>query len=426
MRFRYILSLTVLAAALSSCAGAGGKPVSASSGATQKASQTILPTVRWSASTPAVIGSFWDPPSPLPAAKPGTLIRAEQLLGVPGVPTGATLWRILYHSRSAFGTDVAVSGYVVVPGGKAPSAGRPIVTWAHGTTGTARICAPSLFAQSGEFGIYLAPNLSGLISAGYVVAATDYEGLGGPGIHPYLVGKSEGQDVLDAARAARQLPHADTSNKVVIVGHSQGGQAALFAGQLAQPYAPDLDVLGTVALAPLTEIGIALPLAQQFGETGLLATAAYAWAHTYPDLPMSAFFNDGTIKTVDNLGSTECEGAFSQAVSQPSLSAHLFRSGFAKGAILKKYLAANSPGAARTPSPILILQGTSDTTIPDILAETFEATQCPAVHDNLELRLYNGATHGSIPSVSAPYMLSWIAQRIAGDPAGSGCRVSKA
>ena len=44
-----------------------------------------------------------------------------------------------------------------------------------------------------------------LVDAGYVVAATDYEGLGTPGVHPYLVGESEGRSVLDAARAARAL-----------------------------------------------------------------------------------------------------------------------------------------------------------------------------------------------------------------------------
>jgi alpha-beta hydrolase superfamily lysophospholipase len=381
--------------------------------------------VRWSATAPAVIGSFWDPPNPLPHAAPGTLIRAEQVIGVPGTPASATLWRILYHSRDLSGGDIAVSGYVVVPGGPVPKGGRPIVTWAHGTTGTARICAPSLFSESSDFGIYLTPDLAGLLSAGYVVAATDYQGLGGPGIHPYLIGNAEGQDVLDAARAARQLPHADTSDKVVVLGHSEGGQAALFAGQLAKTYAPELDVVGTVAIAPLTEVGLALPLAQQFGETALLASAAWAWAHTYADLPMGAMFSPAAIATVNRLASTDCESAFSSDLAASAVAAHLFRTGFAQGAALRRQLAANSPGAVHTPGPVLILQGTADTTIPAILAQTFESTQCPKVHDSLELRLYAGANHGTILVASAPYMLSWIADRIAGVPSGTGCHVTR-
>jgi alpha-beta hydrolase superfamily lysophospholipase len=381
--------------------------------------------VRWSAAAPARIGSFWDPPNPLPHAPAGKLIRAEQVVGVPGVPAGATLWRILYHSRDVADRDVAVSGYAIVPGGPVSTGGRPVVTWAHGTTGTARACAPSLLSTSSDYGIYLTPDLGGLLSAGYVVAATDYQGLGAPGIHPYLVGAAEGQDVLDAARAARQLPHSDTSDKVVIMGHSEGGQAALYAGQLAKTYSPELDVVGTVAIAPLTETALALPLAEQFGDTPLLALAAYAWAHTYPDLPMSALFTPAVINALDRLASTECENTFANSLADSLPAAHLFRQGFAQGAAIRRYLAANSPGAVHTQSPVLVLQGTADTTIPEILAKTFESTQCPKVHDNLELRLYPGATHGSILDASAPYMLRWIADRVSGvTSAATGCSVT--
>ena len=90
--------------------------------------------------------------------------------------------------------------------------------------------------------------------AGYVVAATDYEGLGTPGVHPYLVGESEGRGVLDAARAAKALAATDAGDQVLVFGHSQGGQAALFAGELAASYAPELTVLGVAAAAPAADV----------------------------------------------------------------------------------------------------------------------------------------------------------------------------
>jgi alpha-beta hydrolase superfamily lysophospholipase len=438
---RRLLVIVISALVLAGCSSNGSSPpaagptgaTGATSSSTPSTSSTLptpttLPAGQWSSSTTPTVTSFYDPPNPLPPEPPGTLIRAEEITGVPNVPSGAEFWRILYHSRTATGADVAVSGYVIVPGGKVPAGGHPVIAWAHGTTGTARTCAPSLVpGPSDGAGLYLTPDLDALLSAGYEITATDYQGLGAPGVTPYLVGNAEGEDVLDAARAASQLPGADLSHDVVIVGHSEGGQAALFAGQLAPSYAPSLDVVGTVAIAPLTETEVALPLAEQFGETPLIALAAYAWSHTYPDLPMSTVFTAQAIPVVDHLASTLCESAFAQALArQSSVSAHLFQPNFTSNPVLKRYLAANSPGASKTASPILVLQGTADTTIPDLLAQGFEKTQCPAVHDTLALRLYPGATHTTILSASAADMLAWISQRFQGKPVPAGCSVSNA
>ena len=129
-------------------------------------------------------------------------------------------------------------------------------------------------------GPYLVPGLSDYLKAGFVVAATDYEGLGTPGIHPYLLGASEGRGVLDAARAARRLPGLHTSSTVMIYGHSQGGQAALFAGELAPTYAPDLHLAGVVAAAPATGLSTILGVVTtSVGQSILEFTipVAYTW-----------------------------------------------------------------------------------------------------------------------------------------------------
>ena len=114
---------------------------------------------------------------------------------------------------------------------------RNVIAWAHPTRGVVEDCPPSLM-----------PDLAGTIwdlpqmmAEGYVVVATDYPGLGVPGmIHPYLIGVSEARAVLDSVRAARDLPDAGASNRFAVWGHSQGGQASLYSGELAASYAPDL------------------------------------------------------------------------------------------------------------------------------------------------------------------------------------------
>ena len=135
------------------------------------------------------------------------------------------------------GEPIFVSGVVVVPQGEPPSGGRPIVAWAHPTSGITPRCAPSL-------AIFLFQQIQGLrsfVERGYVVAATDYPGLGTPGPHPYLVGDSEARAVIDAVRVAGNLPGAGGGKRFTVWGHSQGGQAALFTGMIAKTYAPELD-----------------------------------------------------------------------------------------------------------------------------------------------------------------------------------------
>ena len=129
----------------------------------------------------------------------GALIRSQPMWGA---PDGAAAYRILYRSEGLNGEPIAVSGVVIVPDGSPPPGGRPIVAWAHPTTGVARACAPSLARVL----FRSIQGLRGMLAQGYAVAATDYPGLGTPGPHPYLVGVSEGRAVLDSVRAARTIP----------------------------------------------------------------------------------------------------------------------------------------------------------------------------------------------------------------------------
>jgi len=183
---------------------------------------------------------------PVGVGAPGTIISDEPMPG----PEGAETWRVLYRSTDPNGVPVAVSGIVMIPHGAAPAGGRSIVAWAHPTSGVVPKCAPSL----ANFFVRQVQGLQDMIARGYIVAATDYPGLGTPGPHPYMIGVSEARAVIDSVRAARALAGADAGNRFAVWGHSQGGQAALFTGLIAGTYAPELHLVGVAAAAPPTDL----------------------------------------------------------------------------------------------------------------------------------------------------------------------------
>jgi alpha-beta hydrolase superfamily lysophospholipase len=128
---------------------------------------------------------------------------------------------------------------------------------------------------------------SSYLSRGFVVTATDYEGLGTPGRHPYVVGLSEARSVLDSVRAAQHLPGTGAGDRVIVSGHSQGGGAALIAGELAPTYAPELDLLGVVAAAPVSELReLATSHIDEF--FGYVAMGVAGFHVAYPDLALDA------------------------------------------------------------------------------------------------------------------------------------------
>jgi hypothetical protein len=199
--------------------------------------------------------AFYKPPKKLPAQH-GTLIWARKAGGLVPLENARYTKLVLYTSRTPQGKRVGVSGSVAVPRGKPPKGGWPVISWAHGTTGVADVCAPSRDFQgtpnpTGE--AYINPELNAWLAAGYAVLRTDYQGLGTPGKHAYLIGKAEGRGVLDIVEAARELDPR-IGKRYLIAGHSQGGHAALFAAGEAKKYLPKLRLRGTVAFAPASHI----------------------------------------------------------------------------------------------------------------------------------------------------------------------------
>jgi pimeloyl-ACP methyl ester carboxylesterase len=241
------LLLTGCAAlALAACGEASKEPAPEMGPDTAQAAAPVIPTIAPDPSQgDGGVADFYNPGGPAPE-KAGTLIRSEPQPEGTGLAEASQSIRILYSSLDGLGdkkTPIAVSGTLFLPKGEAPAGGFPLIAWAHGTVGIADVCAPSNNKRSDRDTKYL----NHWLSQGYAVVASDYQGLGTPGGHPYLATKPEAWSVLDSIRAVQGNPDFKLSKSVVLVGQSQGGGAAFATAGEAMAYAPDLDIRGTVA-----------------------------------------------------------------------------------------------------------------------------------------------------------------------------------
>lgn len=195
--------------------------------------------------------SFYEPPATITGA-PGTILRSEdapQVLAPLGLSTAiAKGQRVMYVSRDRAGVPIAVTGIVITP--RTPWLGlgaRPLISYAAGTQGMADRCAPS--RQLAEGVEYENLGFDQLLTRGYAVAMTDYQGLGTPGSHTYMIRAAQAHAVLDMTRAAQRLTGSgvSSSSPVGLMGYSQGGGAVAAAAELAGTYAPELRIRGTLA-----------------------------------------------------------------------------------------------------------------------------------------------------------------------------------
>ena len=369
--------------------------------------------------------AFYQPPAPLPAGQHGDAIWWRPLTTAAALPSAARNLLVLYQTTTVSGKPVAVSGTVAIPKGTPPAGGWPVISWAHGTTGDGPDCTPSLDAATAPEHWYLGPvddMLDAYVARGYAVVQTDYEGQGTPGVHPYLVGVAEGRDVLDMVRAARQVtPQLGT--RVVVMGHSQGGQSALFAGSLAPSWTPELTLLGSVALAPASHIGPWLTglttRAEPYVGFGFAALLIRGYASVDPAIRADALLADTAAAYQPQLAE-RCVIGLIKADSWAGLSpAKTFRAN-ADLAPLLRAAAANEPGALAFATPVLILQGTADATVVPASTDLLDRELC-AKRVTLTYRPIAGATHNGLLPVSLPIAQPWIDARFAGDAATSNC-----
>jgi alpha-beta hydrolase superfamily lysophospholipase len=364
---------------------------------------------------------FYTAPVTDSRAPHGALIRSEVIRGA---PSGSRAYRIVYQSSARDGRPIPVSGMVIVPDAPAPAAGRPVIAWAHPTTGVQPRCAPSL----SPLRFMMIPGVSEMVKRGFVVAATDYPGLGTGTDHPFLDGPSEGRAVLDSVRAAAAVPGASANLRFALWGHSQGGQAVLFAADMRGRYAPELQLAGVAAAAPATEL--ATLFRNDAGTTAgnnLSSLTLYAWARIY-GASYAHVVTPRAIPAIKAVAKT-CWDTLFEGAAERSADKVLATSFFTVPDITKvepwgSLSARNSAPVLPRDIRVFLAQGDADVLVHPAVTYNYMARLC-ASGSRVALDVVPKVGHDWIGMKSAEAAVAWMGDRLRGLPAPDDCLAPK-
>lgn len=368
-------------------------------------------------------GDFYT--AALPAGTAGWVIRSRPLTGTMALAGAARNTLVLYRSTDPRGRPIAVSGSISMPPGAPPQGGWPVITWTHGTTGIAPVCAPSLDTATGPehpYIAHIATLLEGFVRAGFAIVATDYQGLGAGDFHPFLQGAPNARNALDIIRAAREL-EPSLGPRFGVMGHSQGGHAALFTAAEAPTHAPELQLVGTIAMAPGSQIAarLAAVMASPRAELALpyVLYVLQSYATTYPEIDLTRILTAQAIAHLPDLR-VQC---MTHALSTGYWASAIAKDQFLPNPVLAPFLAIaarNEPGGLRITTPAMVMQGGADVTVrprdTDATARQFCTAGTPLTYGT-----FPGADHNGVMVSGAGGALEWMRARFAGEGAPGNC-----
>jgi hypothetical protein len=348
---------------------------------------------------------FYDTPHPLPPGKPGELIRSEPIDQY-NLPFELSVLRVLYHSRTANGEDVAVSAVVLVPDGKPPAGGRPLIAWAHEFRGAARQCAPSLMKNLGA-----GPILAMYANLGYAVVASDYSGLGADSGKPVLDMHSNALDVIYSVAAARAAVK-EIGPKWIAFGPFEGGMAAV---AVSESEVRDPNYLGSVATSGVVDAQEAYQRFAQGSSNRMLLVLASTVKALYPEFQVSDMLNDAALPAYLRVAETcggETESEFTTGMLKPGWESNRF---------VKEFFGRNTPGQKPAHGPLLVISGEADPAIPAEMTGKTVARMCKQGSRILFLKYPDLDASGAM-GASVADQISWIKARFAGYVAPGNCR----
>ena len=366
-----------------------------------------------------VLSPFYAAPASLPD-RPGVMLRTETIAAQPELAAAATQQRILYTSTDARWNSgvIPVSGTLYLPRGQAPAGGWPLVAWAHGTLGVADVCAPSWTGHKARDASYI----NRWLQQGFAVVATDYQGLGGPGPHPYLFWEAEGRSVLAAVRAALAANPGRLANELVITGQSQGSSSSIGASRIAPTYAPELNLRATIAtgLLPSFPQGpVKLPDAAP-GRGTTRYTMLQLVGGSLPDTGPSA---DSLVteqaKPLLAMARETCGDGIRAYEQQHGID---MSNAFTVGAerLRTMMIPATEMSLVRMPAPLFLGTGLADRTIPPQHQYAAAAALC-AAGNPLVWKTYPGITHNGGVNAAFDDELRFVRSALANQPIASNC-----
>jgi len=351
---------------------------------------------------------FYDTRKPLPAGKPGELIRSEGFDDYALAPEVSAV-RILYYSRSAMGEDVAASGVILIPGARPPAGGWPVIAWAHGFSGAARQCAPSLMR-----GLYYGPFLSMYVNLGYAVVATDYAGLGTDFRNALMDMRSNAMDVIYSIPAARAaVPQLGA--RWVAMGESQGGLAVVGVAEL-EGEIHDANYLGSVAVSGVADVKDVYEHLAGGSSGSLPALLAYAIKTVYPQFEVGDVLTEKAVPAYERI--EKACSVTSTATEVPA--GEMLKPNWENNSLIKQFFSRNALGQKPAQGPLLVISGEADSAVP--IATTTQAVGrlCRA-GARVQFYKYEGVGPAGLLGNSVRDQISWIQARFAREPVVSNC-----
>jgi Secretory lipase len=378
--------------------------------------------------------AIYTPPAAVTGA-PGTLLACEPvtLTEVPGnIPMHA--WKVQYVSTDVHGTKIAVSGTVAVPQARWTGPGpRPVVAFNPGTLGLGPQCAFSKQLAGAFQDEYEGDNIAAILKAGWAVAATDGVGYLNGEVHTYVVGRNAGHALLDIARTAFQVPGGGLSPAapVGIWGYSEGGQASLWAAQLAASYAPALNVAGAAAGGVPGDLKVTAAALNGGPFAGFLADAVIGLHAAYPDMPFTALLNStGTaaVSQAESLCVAGTVAAFAGARIENYTTRHLSLDqiyalhgpeGTWGEIVASQKLGTGLGTTYKIGFPVLQYRGLADEVIPAATENATHEAYC-AAGVTTQWNTYPG-DHILTDNEAIGDVTGWFTARFAGQPATGNC-----
>jgi alpha-beta hydrolase superfamily lysophospholipase len=358
---------------------------------------------------------FYTPPVPL-EGKPGDLLRVEPL----GIEVdGAESLRILYLTELDNGDLAAASGMAFIPTATSLQAPRPIVAWTHGTVGQGDACAPSRTADPTSQLTQFLPNM---IQLGWALVATDYTGLGTPGVQAFLLKDQEVRDTVNSVRALQQIPNSDVGSRYAVFGHSQGGHTALWTGHLSKEFAPELDLLAVAAAAPAAELTQILTTQWDTLVGWVIGVEVMrSWPLRYPDLPVDEILTSPAQKNYERLAQ-ECikDAAIEAEIRMGAFNENFFSANPIDSPAWSAALSDQTPPPLPAEMPLLLIQGTADEVVLPQPNAYLEKVWCEA-GTNVSALWLGGVGHTNAQAIGGPTVVSWLEQIFAGTSPRSTC-----
>ena len=358
---------------------------------------------------------FNDPPTEPPTESSETpvrsLIQMEEIdIGELGVG-----FRVIYESESILGEPIEVSGLILAPDLNSEES-RPVLSVAHGTVGLADQCAPS--RQEPVANLEL---IRPFIEAGWVVVASDFEGLGSDGIHHYIVGESEARGVFDIVRAAKNIEGINADGPLVVWGHSQGGHAALHASQRWLDLAPELNLVGVAAGAPPSQFPLLRSFLQSGPFQGYLVMVGASFGSAYPELDYESLIKSEYLPLLEEL-ENGCTGHVFEIFNPIPYEELVTVDDVFSLPDWNARLTENDTNQRNVQVPTVILHGTDDEQIPFIASQLLLDQLCAfSLSAPVELREYPGTNHGTSVTAYWDDLINWSNERISGAPANNQC-----